>query len=64
LLNNDTVVDPDILRAFMDVIKAFPHAGVLGAKIYYFDDLQSFGTPGEKFILKGVVIMRGVQSLI
>lgn len=36
LLNNDTVVDPAILRAFVDAAAAHPDAGFLGAKVYYF----------------------------
>ncbi|MCX6357437.1 MAG: glycosyltransferase family 2 protein, partial [Candidatus Aureabacteria bacterium] len=38
LLNNDTVVCPKILRQFTDAIQILPRAGVLGPKIYYFDN--------------------------
>lgn len=37
LLNNDTVVDPQILNAFLKTFKEHPEAGILGAKIYLFD---------------------------
>lgn len=36
LLNNDTVVDPDILTAFVDAASACPAAGIFGAKSYYY----------------------------
>ena len=35
LLNNDTVVAPDILDAFLMAADAYPNAGVYGGKIYY-----------------------------
>ncbi len=38
ILNNDTVVHPDILNAFHEAVKQNPKAGVFGAKIFYFDD--------------------------
>lgn len=38
LLNNDTVVDPNLLAAFSKANEQFPDAGVFGAKIYYFSD--------------------------
>lgn len=36
LLNNDTIVDPHILSAFIDAAHSNPKAGVFGAKIYYY----------------------------
>lgn len=38
LLNNDTVVAPDILTAFMTTAKAHPQAAAFGAKIFYYDE--------------------------
>lgn len=38
LLNNDTIVAPDILQAFMHAAQAYPCAGVLGAKIFYYEE--------------------------
>jgi len=40
LLNNDTVVDPNLLTAFMEAAKEQPKAKILGAKIY------RYGEPG------------------
>ncbi len=37
LLNNDTVVDPDLLNAFTECFKEHREAGILGAKICLFD---------------------------
>jgi GT2 family glycosyltransferase len=38
LLNNDTIVDPEILNAFDEASEAMPDVGFLAAKIYYHDD--------------------------
>lgn len=38
LINNDTVVDPGIVSAFMTAAEKLPKIGVFGAKIYYFQD--------------------------
>lgn len=40
LLNNDTIVDPGIVDAFLDAAQRMPQAGVFGAKIYYHADPQ------------------------
>lgn len=37
LLNNDTIVAPDILERFIEVFQTQPSAGILGAKIYLYD---------------------------
>ncbi len=37
LLNNDTVVDPDLLHHFEEAIQQDPRIGILGAKAYLFD---------------------------
>jgi GT2 family glycosyltransferase len=37
LLNNDTVVAPDILEGFVTAFSSHPDAGILGAKIFLFD---------------------------
>lgn len=41
LLNNDTVVDPDFLTAFMEAAKEQPKAKILGAKIYRYNDKKT-----------------------
>ncbi|MBS3974021.1 MAG: glycosyltransferase family 2 protein [Actinobacteria bacterium] len=40
LLNNDTIVDPGIVEAFVDAARRMPQAGVFGAKIYFHADPQ------------------------
>jgi len=40
LLNNDTVVDPAILSAFVKAAECMPHGGVFGGKIYYYGNKQ------------------------
>lgn len=38
LLNNDTVVAPDLLEVFSKASVDYPEAGVFGAKIYFYDE--------------------------
>jgi GT2 family glycosyltransferase/2-polyprenyl-3-methyl-5-hydroxy-6-metoxy-1,4-benzoquinol methylase len=38
LLNNDTVVDPMVLKRFVQAGELIPDAGVLGAKVYFYSD--------------------------
>jgi len=40
LLNNDTIVDPDVLTAFLEAASIDPFPKVLGAKIYRYHDPQ------------------------
>lgn len=40
LLNNDTIVDRGLLRAFIAAADRFPNAGAFSAKIYFHDDPQ------------------------
>ena len=46
LLNNDTVVDRGILRAFSEAAASLPRAGILGPRIYYFDEPEVFWWAG------------------
>ena len=49
MLNNDTVVDPHLLDAFVAASTAHPEAGSLGAKIYYFSDPQRLWYAGARW---------------
>ena len=40
LLNNDTIVDPNFLNAFYSRIQKEPSIGILGAKIYMYNDRE------------------------
>jgi GT2 family glycosyltransferase len=40
LLNNDTIVDPNLLRGFVKGMEEHPKAGILGAKIYLYKDRE------------------------
>lgn len=46
LLNNDTVVDTDILSAFVKAAGKMPNAGVFGAKIYYYGNKETLWYAG------------------
>lgn len=49
LLNNDTTVAPDLLRAFVQASEAHQDAGVFGAKIYFFSDPQRLWYAGARW---------------
>ena len=57
LLNNDTVVDPDILNAFIDASSAYPAAGIFGAKSYYYSQPDIIWTLGGKWDRSATEIM-------
>lgn len=46
LLNNDTVVDPNILSAFVDATKRKPQGGIFGGKIYYYTERETLWYAG------------------
>ena len=41
LLNNDTIVASDILECFVETYQAYPNAGILGAKIFLFEQCNT-----------------------
>lgn len=41
LLNNDTVAAPDLLDRFVEMFDSYPEAGILGARIYLYDQKQT-----------------------
>ncbi len=49
ILNNDTVVDRGLLRAFASAQQQFPSAGVFGAKIYYYTSPDVLWFAGGKW---------------
>lgn len=46
LLNNDTVVAPDLIEELLKVAQATPDAGILGPKIYYYSDPDRIWSAG------------------
>ncbi|MCA9982380.1 MAG: glycosyltransferase, partial [Anaerolineales bacterium] len=48
LLNNDTLVAPDMLSHLVEAAQAEPSWGVVSAKVYYADDRQRIWTVGER----------------
>lgn len=49
LLNNDTLVDPDLLNELLSAHQQFPKAGILGAKIYFADPPDLIWYAGAKW---------------
>jgi GT2 family glycosyltransferase len=52
LLNNDTVVAPDLLHRFVDGFASEPQAGILGARIYLFSAKDTLDHLGGMWIKK------------
>jgi len=50
LLNNDTVVAPDFLTKMAEAAEADEKVGIVGAKIYYFDQPEKIWFAGGDFI--------------
>lgn len=57
LLNNDTVVDANILTAFVDAAFSCPAAGIFGAKSYYYSKPDIIWTLGGKWDRSATEIM-------
>ena len=49
LLNDDTIVSPDFLSILVNVGKNHPDVGMLGPKIYYFDEPKRIWFAGARF---------------
>ncbi len=49
LLNNDTVVSSDILERFVETYRSHPQAGILGAKIYLFEERDTLDHIGGRW---------------
>lgn len=49
LLNNDTIVDPQLLKHLMAAAQAHPDAGMLGAKIYWYSEPRRVWYGGSKW---------------
>ena len=49
LLNDDTVVSPDFLNVMVDAGENNPDVGMLGPKIYYFDEPRRIWFAGARF---------------
>ncbi|MDP1864705.1 MAG: glycosyltransferase family 2 protein [Thiobacillus sp.] len=50
LLNNDTVVDPYLVSAFVDAAKLHPEGGVFSAKIFYHAEPDKLWYAGAKWL--------------
>lgn len=69
LLNNDTVVDPGLVTAFLAASERRPDAGAFGAKIFFYDDPRRVWFAGARweptrahFIQIGEGVLDGEQS--
>jgi len=56
LLNDDTVVSSDFLSVLVDAGESNPKAGMLGPKIYYFDEPRKIWFAGARFDTKTCMI--------
>ena len=64
LLNNDTVVDPDFLNGLLKVAGSGERVGIVGPKIYYYNDPERIWFAGGKVeYWKGWVSHTGIREL-
>jgi GT2 family glycosyltransferase len=49
ILNNDTVVDSQVLQAFVDAATKFPDGGMFAAKIYYYSEPKKIWYAGGEW---------------
>lgn len=50
ILNNDTVVDPSFLTALIRTAQDHPEAGILGPKIYYYQEPNRIWSAGNEWL--------------
>lgn len=50
LLNNDTIVDPDCVDAFVEAARAHPEGALFGAKIYYHEEPDRIWYAGARWV--------------
>lgn len=63
LLNNDTTVDPGLLQALVPAAEAETEVGMVGPKIYYFDQPDLiWSAGGEISFWKGKIHHRGLRQ--
>ncbi len=63
LLNNDTVVEPQTLAALIAAMHAHPDVGIVGAKIYFFDNPRMLWFSGGILnVHSGAVAHRGIHE--
>ncbi|MFC1975247.1 glycosyltransferase family 2 protein [Chloroflexota bacterium] len=59
-LNNDTEVVPGWAKALVDVLQAYPDAGMAASKMLLFDQRDTIHSAGDAFGTDGIPINRGV----
>lgn len=63
LLNNDTVVDPDIINGFVHSAEILKDGGLFGAKIFYYDSPNMLWNAGADWVSAlGDHVTRGSQK--
>jgi GT2 family glycosyltransferase len=64
LLNNDTVVDPNLIRHLVDAMQRGPDIGIVGPKIYYEEPPnQIWSAGGEVFLARGTARHIGIREI-
>ncbi|OGO06380.1 MAG: hypothetical protein A2Y73_07915 [Chloroflexi bacterium RBG_13_56_8] len=62
LLNNDTVVEPQMLRQLIKVAESDDRIGIVGPKIYYWDEPETIWSAGGILQSRARPIMRGLDE--
>jgi GT2 family glycosyltransferase len=64
LLNNDIAVDPSMLSEMMNVALADQRIGIVGPKIYYYDEPRKIWYAGGKInYVTGIISHRGIREI-
>lgn len=50
LLNNDTIVDPQVISALIEASRKYPDAGIFGSKIYYYGSSEKIWYAGAQWL--------------
>lgn len=54
ILNNDTIIDPNLLSALVEAARIVPEAGIYGSKIYFYDRPEILWFAGGRWLTDAV----------
>lgn len=63
LLNNDTIVDPQMLKVLVRVAESDEQVAIVGPKIYYYDEPETIWSAGGILRRFGTPVMLGVDEV-
>ncbi len=63
LLNNDIIVDPELVGELVKVGESDPKIGMLGPKIYYYEDRKLWYAGARVFLWRGIAKHIGIREI-